>query len=232
MSRELRYCAARSNNRIDIEFFPAGLHERPEKLNALLKEAIEKTEPGLYEYILLNYGLCGNGTLGISHPRLPVVVNHCHDCIPLLFGNKKRHKEWVEKRPGTYFYSCGWVDELLVPGSPDYEEKYFELYGREISKRQQDTIERILLTNYTHLVYVYWNELGNGIGDRGREYTKQCLASLNGRFELGLEYDEVEGGPALIQSLVDGEWEKDGIIMVEPGRTLAFDAPSGVIYAK
>jgi hypothetical protein len=232
MSRELRYCVARSPGRFDIEFFPAGLHERPEKLNALLKEAVEKIDPVIYEYVLLNYGLCGNGTLGISHPKLPIVVHNCHDCIPLIVGNKERHKKWVGEKPGTYFYSCGWIDELLVPGCPDYDEKYLELYGRTIDRHKRDRIERILIANYTHVVYIYWNELGPEIAEKGRKYTKQCRSLLAERFGLHLAYDEIEGIPALIRSFVEGGWDENCVIIVEPGKELAFNASSGMIFAK
>ncbi|UCB47338.1 MAG: DUF1638 domain-containing protein [Spirochaetota bacterium] len=135
MNHELRYCAACSTNRIDIEFLPAGLHERPEKLNQILKELIVSIDADEYDYILLNYGLCGNGTLGVTHPKLPIVIHNAHDCIPLIMGDYERHKKYVGNRIGTFFYSCGWIEELLVPGCPDYMEKYNELYGRTISQQ-------------------------------------------------------------------------------------------------
>ena len=232
MNHELRYCAALSKNRIDIEFLPAGLHECPEKLNGFLKEAIGRTDAGKYDCILLNYGLCGNGTLGVTHQKLPIVVHNCHDCIPLLLGNRKGHIEWIKKKPGSYFYSCGWNDEMLVPGCPDYESKYLEQYGRTIDERKRDTVERVLIANYTHIVYVYWKELGPHLKEKGRAYTKECLKSLNERFGLGLLYEEISGSPSLIQSIVDGEWDKGRSIVVEPGQELRFDASSGELFAR
>ncbi|HUT64611.1 MAG TPA: DUF1638 domain-containing protein [Spirochaetota bacterium] len=231
MNRELRYCASRSLHRTDIEFLPAGLHERPEKLNMFLKEAIQKTDAEEYDGILLNYGLCGNGTLGVSHPEIPIVVHNCHDCIPILMGNKKQHEEWVAEKPGTFFYSCGWIDEMLVPGCPDYDEKYLELYGRTIDSRQRDTVERILIANYTHLMYIYWKEMGLLLQEKGRSYTKECLFSLNERFGLDLAYREARGSSALVQSIVDGEWDEERVVIVEPGQELGFDAPSGTLFA-
>jgi len=230
LARELYYCASRSPHRISIELYEAGLHERPEKLNLFIKEAIAKTTREECDHILLNYGLCGNGTLEVTHPELPIVVHNCHDCIPLLFGEKVRHAEWIDKRPGTFFYSCGWIDELLVPGSPDYDEKYRMLYRKTIPESQRDTVERVLIENYSVLAYINWEELGPALGEKGRRYTKACLASLNKRFDLGLRYEEVAGGPALVQAFVDGGWNDDNVVVVEPGKVLRFNATNGTLY--
>ena len=230
LGRELYYCASRSPHRAVVELYEAGLHERPEKLNRILKDAILKTGPEECDRILLSYGLCGNGTLEVTHPDLPIAVHNCHDCIPLLFGDKKRHAEWIKKRPGTFFYSCGWIDELLVPGCPDYDEKYLGLYGKTISGRQRDAVERMIIENYTVLAYIHGKQLGPALGEKGRHYTKECLDSLNDRFGLGLRYEEVTGSPALVQSFMDGIWNEDNVVVVEPGKTLRLDASNGMLY--
>ncbi|MBN2322528.1 MAG: DUF1638 domain-containing protein [Spirochaetes bacterium] len=229
LARELYYCASRSPHRIGIELYKAGLHERPEKLNRFLKDAIAKTTREECDRILLSYGLCGNGTLEVTHPDLPIAVHNCHDCIPLLFGDKRRHEQWIKKTPGTFFYSCGWIDELLVPGCPDYDDKYLMLYNKTITKKQRNTVERILVEHYSVLAYIHWDELGDALGEKGRRYTKACCASLNDRFDLGLRYEEVSGGPTLIQAFVDGRWNDD-VVVVEPGKKLLFNAPNGNLY--
>ena len=45
MRREIRFCAARSAHRIDIEFVDQGLHEFPEKLNRILADRLTRVEP-------------------------------------------------------------------------------------------------------------------------------------------------------------------------------------------
>ena len=104
-----------------------------------------------------------------------------------------------------------------MPGCPDYMEKYNELYGRTISQQQRDTVEKILLENYTHLAYIYWYELGSEIEKTGREYTKQCQNYLNRRYELGFGYDEIVGKTEKIQRLVDGNWQGEDFIKIYPG---------------
>ena len=95
MQRELCYVVSRSTNRIDVEFLYQGLHEFPKKLNKVLTEAITKVDGDEYDYLLINYGLCGRGTSGIGHERLPVVINKKQDCIPLLVGDYKKYKNYV-----------------------------------------------------------------------------------------------------------------------------------------
>jgi hypothetical protein len=224
MSREIRLCAARSTNRIDIEFVHQGLHEFPGKLAATLSDRLAAVESEDYDAVLLNYGLCGNGALGLSHPELPIVVHNVHDCIPLLLGDRGRQAEYVARRPGTFWYSCGWIEGFPLPGGPDYAEKYGSFYGKVLDGRMRDVVERMLMENYTHLVFVRWDELGEKVVRHGRGYTAECVRSLGLRLGREFRYDEVKGGPALLQRFVDGVWDGDDTVIIEPGKRLVFDA--------
>jgi hypothetical protein len=230
MSRELRYCASRSPHRVDIDFIDQGLHEFPGKLKQELLQALGRPKAGEYDYVLLNYGLCGNGTLGITHGELPVVIHAVHDCIPLLFGDSAAHREYTFGRPGTFWYSGGWIDGFPLPGGEDYRSKYREFYGRDINDAQRDSIERMLMQNYTHLSFIRWDELGEKVARMGREYTTRCVRSLNERLGLRMSYDELRGSPSILQKFVDGDWEGGDFVLLEPGRKLQFDPGTGELY--
>ena len=79
------------------------------------------------EAIVLAYGRCGNGLLGVRAGRVPLILPQAHDCISILLGGKERHDALLRENPGTYFYSPGWVRERRVPG-PDREAYLRELY--------------------------------------------------------------------------------------------------------
>jgi transposase len=231
MNHELRYCASLSPHRIDIEFVYQGLHEFPAKLQKSLGEALERVDPDDYDYVLLNYGLCGNGTLGITHSKLPIIIHNVHDCIPLLVGDREAHNDYIKQRPGTFWFSFGWIEGFPLPGGHDYSQKYAEFYNSVINARQRDVIECMLMDNYTHLTFIRWDELGNNIAEEGRKYTKDSVASLNERLGFSLQYDEVKGSPAVLQRFVEGEWNGDDFIFLEPGKKLLFDAVKSKLFA-
>ena len=231
MNHELRFCASLSVHRIDIDFIYQGLHEFPEKLNSNLRDALNRLDESKYDVILLNYGLCGNGTLRMTHPRLPMIMHNVHDCIPLIIGDGRRHSEYVSGKPGTYWYSCGWIEGFPLPGGPDYLEKYNYFYGRGIGGEMRDVIERMLMANYTHLTFIRWDELGEKISELGRRYTMECVRSLRERLALGVRYDEMKGDPDILQRFVDGAWNSGDFITIEPGQQLQFDPVKNVLCA-
>jgi hypothetical protein len=145
------------------------------------------------------------------------------DCIPLILGDEERHRAYIERRPGTFWFSVGWIEGFPLPGSPDYNDRYNEFYGRTIDENKRDTIERILMENYTHLTYIGWEVLGERVNRPGREYTRACVSGLNQRLGMNLEFDQVAGDPGRLQRFVDGEWETDEFLILEPGKRLQID---------
>ena len=232
MNHELRYCASRSIHRIDTEFIYQGLHEFPNRLKSTLEDALNMVDIDKYDYILLNYGLCGNGTLNITHPKLPIIIHNVHDCIPLIIGDTKKHSEYIRETPGTFWFSCGWIEGFPMPGSPDMAEKYSEFYNREISDRQRAVIEGMLMENYTHLTFIRWEELGQKVVESGRNYTKKCVRLLSEQLGRSIKYDEIKGLSRALRLFVDGEWDGDDFLLIEPGKRLQFDALGSRLYVE
>jgi hypothetical protein len=195
-------------------------------------DALGGVENGSCDYVLVNYGLCGNGTLNIFHEHLPIVIHDVQDCIPLILGDTERHRAYIERRPGTFWFSVGWIEGFPLPGSPDYQKHYEEFYSSSIDERQRDIIEGILMKNYTHLTYMEWECLGDRLNRYGREYTKKCVASLNSRLGLNLEYDRVLGDSSRLQRFVDGDWEGGEFVILEPGKRLQIDFQQCRLYGR
>ena len=223
MKRELYYSISRTSNRVDVEFLYQGLHEFPKKLNKILGEVVAGVKEDEYDYLLVNYGLCGKGTAGIGHPGLPIVINRKQDCIPLLVGDYELYINSLKEKPATFWYSYGWIEGFPMPGGPDYVQKYSEFYNMKITEKQRETIERMLIGNYQRLTFVYWEELGEKIYRLGKEYTLKCLDYLNNHLGFNLEYGELKGKPDLLQKLVDGEWDDADFVIVPPGKRLGYD---------
>ncbi len=92
VQREAYFCAARTKNVVDIVLMPQGLHDTPDILRSKVQAALAQTtdiQGRDYDAMLLGYGLCSNGVLGVSS-EIPIVIPRAHDCITLLVGSKEK----------------------------------------------------------------------------------------------------------------------------------------------
>ncbi len=85
--REICSVVACCDHIIDIEFLRKGLHDAGrENMFAELKAAVQKAdEEQKYDAILLGYGRCNDGVVGLSTKSCPLVIPKVHDCIAVFF---------------------------------------------------------------------------------------------------------------------------------------------------
>jgi len=118
LQREAYYCAARSPNVVDIVLMEQGLHDTPDRLREEVQKALRQTrdiQDRPFDASLLGYGLCSNGTVGLT-AEIPVVIPRGHDCITLLLGAKERYQQYFDSHRGIYWYSPGWIESGKQPG--------------------------------------------------------------------------------------------------------------------
>lgn len=218
LQKEAYFCAARSKNVIDIAFMPQGLHKEPDTLRAELKNAL-KSDVDIherpYDAILLGYGLCSNGIIGLS-AKVPIVVPRGHDCVTLLLGSKERYQEYFDSHRGTYWYSPGWIDTGTQPGRDRYESKlseYREKYGDDNAEYLMET-EQTWMKEYSWATYIEWHLPAS---EQYKQYTKDCAEYLH------WQYESIEGDPCLIQKLLDGDWDAEDFLVIKPGEMIAED---------
>ena len=221
LQKEAYYCAARSENIIDIELMLQGLHENPANLLAEVQKAVDQTEDSngrLYDAVLLGYGLCSNGLVGIA-PKIPVVIPRAHDCITLLMGSKEKFKEYFDSHRGIYWYSPGWIDFGTQPSKQTYDAKlkdYLERFGEDNAKYILET-EQASMDKYSFATYVDWKLPGT---EDSQQFTKDAAKFM------GWNYDCIQGDPSLIQRLVDGKWDDEDFLTVQPGQKIIDDFTS------
>lgn len=206
---EIEFCAAKSPQDIEIIWMEQGLHNTPDKLRTELQAQLE-TAAGTCDAVLLGYGLCGNGILGLSCRR-PLVVPRMHDCIGLLLGSRQQHEEYARNHPGTYFFSPGWIDESKIPGRQrDREllEEYTAKYGLDNAEYLLE-VEQSWRKQYKKAVFIDWDLPGK---EKYIQVTKESAAYL------GWEYDQITGDPALLQRFLDGRWPEDEYCILPPGQ--------------
>ena len=228
MQKEAYYCAARTKNIIDIVLMPQGLHNEPDKLRSEVQKAIECTidvQGRPYDAILLGYGLCSNGIVGLS-AEVPMIVLRGHDCITLLLGSKDTYQQYFDSHKGIYWYSAGWIESGTQPGKDRYEwtlQEYRQKYGEDNAKYLMEQ-EQNWMTEYTRAVFVDWDLPGS---DGYKEFTRECAQFMN------WDYDEIKGNPALMQKLLDGDWNQAEFLTIKPGSRIAEDLTEpGIIKAE
>jgi hypothetical protein len=222
--RELCYFASLSRHVFDIEFLPQGLHNTPDTLRQELQDAVDRVE-GDYEAILVGYGLCCNGVDGIVARKFPLVLMRGHDCITFLLGSKEQYQSFFDAHPGTYWYSPGWIDTGTQPGKERYEgllQSYTEKFGEDNAAYLMD-MEQGWFKEYSHVAYT---DLGFGDTSHFREFSRDCAQWL------GWDYHELQGDPQLMQDFLEGKWDSEAFLEVEPGQKILASHDERIIEAK
>ncbi len=228
LQKEAYFCAARSKNVIDIVMMPQGLHNEPDKLRQEVAAELKNTtdiQDSPYDAILLGYGLCSNGTLGLS-ADIPIIIPRAHDCVTLLLGSKERYREYFDTHRGVYWYSSGWIENGRQPSKKKFEDtlaEYKQKYGDDNAEYLME-MEQGWMTEYSWATYIDWDLPGSNDEKR---FTKECADYMK------WDYDELKGDSALMQRFVDGKWNDKDFLRIEPGQKIAEDLTNpGIIKAQ
>lgn len=197
------------NRPIDLHLLEQGLHNTPKLMPDRIAEKVAEVAAGKPQEIILGYGLCSNGVLGLGGGDSPLVVPRCHDCISLLLGSVERYNQVFRQNPGTYYLSAGWVAEKDDPLGC-VETKYAPRMGLEKAMKGM----KMELENYTHICYI-----DNGLGDQ-----KQLKARAHENCQaFNLQYTEIQGSLDYFERLIDDPAEGPEFIRLEPGQNLDED---------
>lgn len=222
--RELCHYASLSGNTFTFQFLKQGLHNTPDLLRTALQEAVDSA-PEESEAVLVGYGLCCNGIDGIVARSRPLVFMRGHDCITFLLGSRDRYREYVERRPGTYWYSAGWIETGFTPG-PETAERtlraYIEKYGEDNAQYLME-MEQGWLKKYSNAAFV---DQGFPPASGYREYTERSARWL------GWECDTLKGDPRLLVDFLEGNWSGEDFLVAAPGDIVAASHDERVIMTK
>ena len=231
--REISYITATSGNFVDVTYMRQGLHDTPAKLAEALQAEIDAIDSGNdvhsyksnyidhdFDAILLGYGLCSNGVVGLSSQKHKLVVPRAHDCITLFLGSKERYKEYFDKHGGTFWYNASWIENSNTPSEQTEQDMlaaYTERYGEE---NAQYLIEQELTENYNRCAYIRWPGLDF---PQHEQYTKDAAAYY------GWEFDLLEGDSGLMRDFIDGNWAADKFLVVQPGQRIVGDYAGDIL---
>ncbi len=234
VARPVYLCAARSPHVVDVTLYRRGLHNEPANLREQLQAAIDATPSG-YDAIVLGYGLCGGATAGIEARDIPVVLPRAHDCITLFLGARERYAEETTGATATYWY----VNDQLERGNDDRAGTSGLAIGSDtdadIDATRAGYVEKYGEDNADYLMEV----LGGWKAHYGRaafvtmgvaDETASAAIARDEAERRGWAFEIVEGSMILLRRLIDGDWERD-MLVLQPGERLAMSWDDDVVKA-
>lgn len=238
--REICHAAARSPNLHDLEFLTQGHHDVPCHGREEIQKRIDAVSAGKYEAILLGYGLCSNILTGLDSPHTKLVIPRAHDCITFFLGSKERYQELFSRRPGSYYFTSGWLEcrtrRGLKPGDPGGMfmpanasanlNATFEYWVKKYGEEKAEYLREVMgdwSNHYSHGVLIDFDFTKPLKLD---EQVKQICA------ERGWQFEQVEGDLRLFQQWMDAEWSEEDFLVVPPGEAVVATFDEKIIGSK
>lgn len=196
MRDELRAARERGD---DVTFLDYGLHNEPARLRAEIQREVDASNK--CDVILLGFGCCGNGVVGVKARECPLVVPKVDDCIAMFLGSREAYEAQRKQEPGTYYLTKGWIED----GSDALKDYplWVAKYGERRAKR---------LLNVTYRGYSRVGLIDTGAYDVGQfsDYANRLAALLDARSEV------IQGSMRLFDGLTQKEWHED-FLVISPG---------------
>ncbi len=234
LALDLKRAARQMGLEIETIFLEAGLHERPNRLREKLQAAIDKTSTyKSCERIVIGYGVCGRGTIGIQSQNIPLVIPKVHDCIAMFLGGDAAFRKEFKRYPGTYYISAGWYEEKTEPFSQQKKSAYYgdkklnydELVERFGEKAAKETF-RFLNTwknNYQRAGFI---ETGVKSSSKYEDYAREMAEAYGWKFE------KLPGDQGLLKKVLFTERSTDEVLVVPPQHVIEFDAVESTLSAR
>lgn len=224
MNREICRLIAESPNPVRAFWLRQGLHDTPDLLRSEVQKRIDQIEEEntllreefRFEAIVLAYGLCSNGTLGLISRSLPLIIPRCDDCISLLLGSADRYRACFQEMPGTYWYSRGWVEQAFTPSKERYaalREEYVQDFGEDNADYLMECSNG-WMERYSRCAYI--------ASPDGEDAAEEACAR-QAAVDFGWEFRRFAGDNALLSRLLNGPWEDREFLVCPPGCRIAAD---------
>ncbi|MGO5097368.1 DUF1638 domain-containing protein [Agathobaculum sp. LCP25S3_E8] len=217
MNREISHLVSKSRHIVRVWWLRQGLHDTPDMLRQTLQNTIDEIElendylPETlhFEAIVLAYGLCANGVIGLHSRSLPIVVPRCDDCISLFLGSATRYRTLFTQLPGVYWYNVGWIEQAFTPSKENYARRWAE-YAAVFGEENADYLMECTnnwMANYKHCGYI---TCSLSESPEYEAYARQAAA------DFGWKFTKVEGDMGFLEALVNGPWDDAHFLTCPP----------------
>jgi hypothetical protein len=224
--QELALVTPGATHIIEQRVFEIALHDRPEIMRGILQQALtELDQRDDIEAIVLLYGLCGCGIVGLHAARHPLVMPRAHDCRAIFLGSKEEFARRQDACPGCYYYTPGWNLARRVPGP----ERLAFLQASLAEKFDPDDVEflieseREMWANYNTAAFI---DMGTAAAAREAAYTRDCAQVL------GWNFEHIQGDLALLRDLIWGPWDAGRYQIVLPGQQFGHSPDAAILRAE
>lgn len=190
---------------VEMRYIDQGLHRTPQKMAALVQGHVDEVA-GSAAQVVIGYGLCSNGIVGVTARAQGLFVPRCHDCIALFLGSHEAYRKAFEEKPGTYYLTPGWIAEKKDPLGI-LQDEYTPKYGEETSLWVMEEE----LKHYTHIAFI-----NTGFGDTE---SLRARARENAEF-FKKAYEEITGSLDYFVRLVRGPYEKEAFFYLAQGQQI------------
>ena len=205
-NRELSSEIAQCPNLADLFWVEQELHNTPVVLSTEIQKNINTIDASAVEYdaILLLYGLCSNGVLGVFSSKYDIIIPKTDDCIGIFLGSQQRYLDIFHANKGTYWYIPGWYENGSLPSEDDFAKRH-EFYSKEYGEDNADYLietEMASLLRYSNCACInstVFNPDGFFL------FSKRASQFFKWR------YNEFNGDTCLIKKLLSGDWDESFI---------------------
>lgn len=217
-SREIGYAISKSKNVIHSFWLEQGLHNTPQLLQQVIQDSIHKVEAinakrnaKPYDAIILGYGLCSNGIIGLTSSQIPLIIPRCDDCMALFLGSQQKYLELFNSSGGIYWYSKPWMENGTMPS----KEHYASLYETYLEEYEDEDTAQYLIEQETSFISQYGNLcfIKSNLYDDAAEVERAKVIAQ----EFDWAYMQVDSNLGFITDLVDGNWD-DRFLVCQPSQ--------------
>lgn len=202
---ELDYLLRNRDAGVQVTYLEQSMHRTPHLMPEQVQESVDRASQWAAQ-IVLGYGLCSNGIMGVRAPEQGLVTTKAHDCVALFLGSIGEYNRLSRSNPGSYYLTRGWILERKDPLG-QLENEYVPRMGREMAEWGA----KEELRHYSHFVLI-----DTGVGDL--EALRE-RAMENARF-FGKEYMEVRGDLSYLERILFGPYDGRSFYLLEPGDTV------------
>lgn len=243
LNREIGELASVCRQIIDITWLKQGLHNEPAVLRRTLQENIDRidagNDPGTFvgdshgitslggeiDAILIGYGLCSNGVVGVSSRKYPIVIPRAHDCISLFLGDRNRYQKYFAEMSGkAHWYTPGWIENCNMPCEENRKRQlaaYTEKYGEDNAEYLME-MECDWRRDYAYAAY---------IRPENPNYPDYSAFTREAADYFGWQYREFSADNGLLRRLLEGDWDEESFLVVPPGKTIVPSFEDSIVRA-